>query len=33
MKTDLFSEIVLLGTGGLIFVSLFLIVVAALTRG
>jgi hypothetical protein len=32
MKTDLFSEIVLLGSGGLIFVSLLLIVVAVLTR-
>jgi len=32
MKRDLFSEIVLLGSGGLIFVSLLLIVAAALTR-
>ncbi len=32
MKPDLFSEIVLLGSGGLIFVSLLLIVAAALTR-
>ena len=32
MKADLFSEIVLLGSGGLTFVSLFLIVVTALTR-
>jgi len=32
MKPDLFSEIVLLGSGGLIFVSLLLIVVTALTR-
>ncbi len=32
MRPDLFSEIVLLGSGTLIFVSLFLIVVAALTR-
>src|SRR5438093_9181699 len=31
MKPDLFSEIVLLGSGGLIFVSLLLIVAAALT--
>jgi hypothetical protein len=31
MKTDLFSELVLLG-GEVIFVSLMLIVVAALTR-
>lgn len=31
MKPDLFSEIVLLGSGALIFVSLLLIVVAALT--
>jgi hypothetical protein len=31
MKTDLFSEVVLLG-GEVIFVSLMLIVVAALTR-
>jgi hypothetical protein len=31
MKPDLFSEIVLLGSGGLIFVSL-LIVLTALTR-
>jgi hypothetical protein len=32
MKPDLFSEIVLLGSGGLIFISLLLIVVTALTR-
>jgi len=32
MKPDLFSEIVLLGSGTLIFVSLLLIVAAALTR-
>jgi hypothetical protein len=32
MKPDLLSEIVLLGTGGLIFVSLLIIVVFALTR-
>jgi hypothetical protein len=32
MKPDLFSEIVLLGSGGLIFVSLLLIVSAALMR-
>ena len=32
MKPDLLSEIVLLGSGGLIFLSLFLIVVTALTR-
>ena len=32
MKPDLFSEIVLLGSGGLIFVSVVLIVVTALTR-
>jgi hypothetical protein len=32
MKPDLSSEIVLLGSGGLIFVSLLLIVAAALTR-
>jgi hypothetical protein len=32
MKPDLFSGIVLLGGGGLIFVSLLLIVVTALTR-
>jgi hypothetical protein len=32
MKPDLFSEIVLLGSGGLIMVSLLLIVAAALTR-
>src|SRR4029077_5710968 len=33
MKADLFSEIVLLATGGLIFVALLVIVVTALTRG
>jgi hypothetical protein len=32
MKPDLFSEIVLLGSGGLIFVSVLLIVAAALMR-
>jgi hypothetical protein len=32
MKSDLLSEIVLLGSGELIFVSLLLIVVTALTR-
>ena len=32
MKADLFSEIVLLGGGGLVFVSLLLIVVTALSR-
>jgi hypothetical protein len=32
MKPDLFSEIVLLGSGALIFVSLLLIVVTVLTR-
>ncbi len=32
MQPDLFSAIVLLGSGGLIFVSLLLIVAAALTR-
>jgi hypothetical protein len=32
MKADLFSEIVLLGSGGLIFVSLLLIAAAALLR-
>jgi hypothetical protein len=32
MKPDLFSEIVLLGSGGLIFVSLLLIVAAGLMR-
>jgi hypothetical protein len=33
MKPDLFSEIVLFGSGTLAFVSLLLIVAAALTRG
>jgi hypothetical protein len=33
MKADLFSEIVLLATGGLIFVALLVIVMTALTRG
>lgn len=33
MKADLFSEIVLLATGGLIFVALLVIVVTALTPG
>jgi hypothetical protein len=32
MKPDLFSEIVLLASGGLIFISLLLVVVTALTR-
>jgi hypothetical protein len=32
MKPDLFSEIVLLGSGGLMFISMLLIVVTALTR-
>jgi hypothetical protein len=32
MKPDLFSGILLLGSGGVIFVSLLLIVVTALTR-
>jgi hypothetical protein len=32
MKPDLFSAIVLLGSGGLILVSLLLIVAAALAR-
>ena len=32
MKPDLFSELVLLGSGGLIFVSLLLIVVTSFTR-
>lgn len=32
MKPDLFSAMVLLGSGGLIFVSLLLVVVGALTR-
>ena len=32
MKPDLFSEIVLLGSGALILVSLLLIVAGALTR-
>ena len=32
MKPDLFSAIVLLASGGLIFVSLLLIVAAALTQ-
>jgi hypothetical protein len=33
MKSDLFSEIVLLASGGLILVSLLVIVVTAITRG
>jgi hypothetical protein len=33
LKPDLLSEIVLLGSGTLIFASLLLIVVTALTRG
>jgi hypothetical protein len=32
MTPDLFSEIVLLGSGALMFVSLLLIIVTALTR-
>jgi hypothetical protein len=32
MKPDLFSEIILLGSGGLVFASLLLIVVTVLTR-
>ena len=32
MKPDLFSEILLLGSGGLIFISLLLILVIAFTR-
>jgi hypothetical protein len=32
MKPDLLSEIVLLGSGGMIFVSLLLIAVAVFTR-
>ena len=32
MKPDLFSEIVLLGSGGLILASLLVIAVTALTR-
>jgi hypothetical protein len=32
MKPDLFSEIVLMGSGGLLLASLLLIVVIALTR-
>jgi hypothetical protein len=32
MKADLLSEIILLGSGGLILVSLLLIVVTALTQ-
>ena len=32
LKPDLFSEIVLLGSGALLFVSLLLIVVTALAR-
>jgi hypothetical protein len=32
MKPDLFSEIVLMGRGGLLFASLLLIVVIAFTR-
>ena len=32
MKPDLFSEIVLLGSGGVVFASVLLIVVIALTR-
>jgi hypothetical protein len=33
MKPDLFSEIVLMGSGGLLFAALLLIVAIALTRG
>jgi hypothetical protein len=32
MKPDLFSEIILMGSGGLLFASLLLIVAIALTR-
>jgi len=32
MKPDLFSEMVLIGSGGLLFASLLLIVVITLTR-
>jgi hypothetical protein len=32
MKPDLFSEILLLGSGGVIFAALLLVVVTALTR-
>ena len=32
MKPDLFSEIVLMGSGGLLFASVLLIVVIVLTR-
>ena len=32
MKPDLFSEIVLMGSGGLLFASLLLILVITLTR-
>ncbi len=32
MKPDLFSEIVLMGSGGLLFASLLLILVIALAR-
>jgi hypothetical protein len=32
MKPDLFSEIVLLGSGALLFLSLLLVVVTALNR-
>lgn len=32
MKPDLLSEVVLLGSGGVIFVSLLLIIATALTR-
>ena len=33
MKPDLFSEIVLMGSGGLLFATLLLILAIALTRG
>jgi hypothetical protein len=33
MKPDLFSEILLLGSGEIVFLALVLVVVTALTRG
>jgi hypothetical protein len=33
MKPDLFSEILLLGSGGIVFIAPMLVVVTALTRG
>ncbi len=33
MKPDLFSELLLLGSGGVVLVALVLVVVTALTRG